>query len=134
MITMMTECITVYFRQILYNFLFRVYIFVRNQSECVPLVVYVFTFGVNQSECIFLVSSAYNVGVYSAPVMMLKMRMIMLLMKMRVKMRMGVGVATSSVSQELLQHPPDILDRCLTTAGILDRCLPTDMIAAGIKR
>ena len=87
-----------------------------------------FAFGVNQSECILLVSSVYNFGGQSAQVMMLKMRMIMLKMKMRVKMRVRVRVrvATSSVSQELLQHPPDILDRCLTTAGIVDRCLPTD--------
>ena len=100
------------------------YIFGANQAECVPLVVYVFAFGVNQSECILLVSSVSNFGGQSAQVMMLKMRMIMLKMKMRVKMR--VRVATSSVSQELLQHPPDILDRCLTTAGIVDRCLASD--------
>ena len=96
------------------------YIFGAYQSECVPLVFDVFAFGVNQSECILLVSSMHNFGGQSAQVMMLKMRMTMLKMKMRVR------VATSSVSQELLQHPPDILDRCLTTAGIVDRCLPTD--------
>ena len=96
------------------------YIFGAYQSECVPFVFDVFAFGVNQSECILLVSSMHNFGGQSAQVMMLKMRMTMLMLKMRVR------VTTSSVSQELLQHPPDILDRCLTTAGIVDRCLPTD--------
>ena len=48
--------------------------------------------------------------------MRMKMR-VRIGMRMRMRMKMRVTMVTSSVSQKLLQQPPDIVDRCLPTGS-----------------